>query len=588
MWPRSPWFAWSDVFEPYAIAFGRGAHRHALDAGAAELDLPVRIEAAEMLLVAGAGTSFLKGDHSLLVGQIFDTAEKRLETLPVEFESWSTLAEARAFPPGVWGNFAYFSRPAGLASVYRDPSGSVPVYRIGDRSEAVFVSSAEFARKLKLVEQAEFDERFIVHWLQFPFLRTDRTGIEGVTELLPGMVFRSCGRRSWRQSNGWHPSTFVLKHIQDPAEGARRLRATALGIVGIQPSASKIALRLSGGLDSSIIAACLAEAKRGFCCINFATTSRDGDERGHAREVARTFGAKLVEVGEPETGPLEIPDRLSFRPLMNPLLLPFEKAIDEAARDLGASLLVDGGGGDNLFCSLSSAAPLIDALRSMRPSNVNAALRDIASRANCTLWEVILAAARRLAGGRPAWKEDRSFMVSEALLARPDLHPWLLELPAPPGKREHVEAIVHIQHFLDRSASSIERIHPLLAQPLLELCLQIPSWLWLAGGRDRAVAREAFKGLVPASVLERRIKGSLQGMLYRGFSALREPMRELLVEGELAKLRIVDAAAIEDALNGEVWMRDEVQLRISEMAALELWIRSWGSRFTRGHHLSSR
>ena len=179
-------------------------------------------------------------------------------------------------------------------------------------------------------------------------------------------------------------------------------------------------------------------------------------------------------------------------------------------------------------------------------------------------------------------------MVSEALLARPNLHPWLLELPAPPGKREHVEAIVHIQHFLDRSGSSIERIHPLLAQPLLELCLQIPSWLGRAGGRDRAVAREAFKGLVPASVLERRIKGSLQGMLYRGFSALREPMRELLVEGELAKLRIVDAAAIEDALNGEVWMRDEVQLRISEMAALELWIRSWGSRVARTHHLSSR
>jgi asparagine synthase (glutamine-hydrolysing) len=586
MWPRSPWFAWSDVFEPYALAFGPGAHRHALDAAAAKFDLPVRIEAAEMLLVAGAGTSFLKGDHSILVGQIFNAAGKRLETLPVEFESWSTLAEASVFPPGIWGNFAHFSGPAELASVYRDPSGSVPVYRIGDCSEAVFVSGAEFAGKLKLLERAEFDEHFIVHWLQFPFLRTGRTGIEGVTELLPGMVFRSSGRGRWRQSSGWHPSAFVVKQIQDPAEGARRLQAIALGIVGIQPGATKIALRLSGGLDSSIIAACLAEAKREFCCINFATRSRDGDERGHAREVARTFGANLVEVGEPEAGALEVPDRLSFRPLMNPLLSPFEKAIGEAAGDLGASLLVDGAGGDNLFCSLSSAAPLIDALRSLRPSNVRAALGDIASRANCTLWEVIFAATRRLAKGRPAWKEDRSFMVSEALLARPDLHPWLVDLPAPPGKREHIEAIVHIQHFLDRSASSIERIHPLLAQPLLELCLQIPSWLWLAGGRDRAVAREAFKGLVPASVLERRIKGSLQGMLYRGFSALREPMRELLVEGELAKLQIVDAAAIEDALNGEVWMCDQVQLRISEMAALELWIRSWRSRGTTAHNLS--
>lgn len=578
MSPPSPWFVWSDVFGPYAIAFGRGAHRHAIGVRAAELELPVRIEAAEMLLVAGTGTTFLRGDHSVLVGQIFNGAGEQIDKLPVEFENWSTAPEARAFPSGIWGNFAYFSRRKDVGSVYRDPSGSVPVYRIGECSEAVFVSGAEFARKLKLLEQAKLDERFIAHWLQYPFLRTGRTGIEGVTELLPGRVLRTSRRGRWRQSNGWHPSAFVERHIQDPAEGALRLRATALGTVGIQPGATKIALRLSGGLDSSIIAACLAHADREFCCINFATRSRDGDEREHARAVARAFGAKLIEVSEPGTGELEIPDQLSFRPLINPLLLPFEKAIGEAAGELGASQLIDGAGGDNLFCSLSSAAPFIDALRSLKPSNVRAALGDIASRANCTLWEVIFAAARRLARGRPAWKEDRSFLVSEALLAGPDLHPWLLDLPAPPGKREHVEAIVHIQHFLDRSGSPIERIHPLLAQPLLELCLQIPSWLWLAGGRDRAVAREAFKGLVPASVLERRVKGSLQGMLYRGFSALRDPMRELLAGGELAKLQIIDAAAVEEALSGETWMGDQVQLRISEMAALELWIRSWRSR----------
>lgn len=187
----------------------------------------------------------------------------------------------------------------------------------------------------------------------------------------------------------------------------------------------------------------------------------------------------------------------------------------------------------------------------------------------------MFSAARRLTRTRPAWKEDRSFLAPAALLLEPELHPWLCGLSAPPGKREHVEAIVHIQHFLDRCASPIERIHPLLAQPLLEICLQIPSWLWLEGGRDRAVAREAFKGLVPASVLERRMKGSLQGMLYRGFSAFRDPMRKLLAEGELAQLQIVDAAAIEDALNGDAWMEDAVQLRISEMAALELWVRSW-------------
>lgn len=186
-----------------------------------------------------------------------------------------------------------------------------------------------------------------------------------------------------------------------------------------------------------------------------------------------------------------------------------------------------------------------------------------------------MAAARRAMRPRRAWKEDRSFLSPERLLGQSERHPWLRHLCAPPGKREHVEAVVHIQHFLDRAGPHIERIHPLLAQPLLELCLQIPSWLWLAGGRDRAVARDAFKGLVPETVLQRRVKGSLQGMLYRAFSALRDPMRELLVSGELAGRQIIDPAAVEDVFEGEAWTRDEIQLRISEMVALELWLRSW-------------
>ncbi|HWJ37330.1 MAG TPA: asparagine synthase-related protein, partial [Sphingomicrobium sp.] len=110
---------------------------------------------------------------------------------------------------------------------------------------------------------------------------------------------------------------------------------------------------------------------------------------------------------------------------------------------------------------------------------------------------------------------------------------------------------------------------------LLDLCMQIPSWLWLRGGRDRAVARDAFRGLVPDSILKRRMKGSLQGMLYRSFSALRETMRELLTSGELAEHAIVNPSLIDEALQSEAWMTDEVQLRISEMVALELWLRSW-------------
>lgn len=563
------------MFGPYAIAVGRGAHRHALGARAALLDLPVRIETAELLLVGAAGTAFLKGLRSVLVGQIFTAGNERLDTLPPALDSWGARSRSYEAPPNLWGNFAFFSATSDGASVYREPSGSVPVYRCGEDDQAVFVSDAKFARDLGLLEDPVIDRRFLAHWLQYPFLRTRRTGILGFEELLPGMLISTKGSRGWAEFSAWHPSIFAPKPQAGPEDHASRLRSTALDVVGLQLDFANMLLSLSGGLDSSIIASCLKAAGRDFGCINFATLSRDGDEREHAREVANAIGVNLIEVGELPPAPLELRGELSFRPLINPLLAPFETAIAAAVQKLHASLFIDGAGGDNLFCSVSSAAPVIDALVSLKFADTAAVIRDIASRANCTLWEVLLAAGRRLCHRRPAWKEDRSFLRPECLLRQPELHPWLQRLPVPPGKREHVEALVHIQHFLDRSASSLEQLHPLLAQPLLELCLQIPSWLWLRGGRDRAVARDAFRGLVPDSVLDRRMKGSLQGMLYRSFSALRETMRELLTSGDLADQAIINPSLIDEVLQSDAWMTDEVQLRISEMVALELWLRSW-------------
>ncbi len=69
-------------------------------------------------------------------------------------------------------------------------------------------------------------------------------------------------------------------------------------------------------------------------------------------------------------------------------------------------------------------------------------------------------------------------------------------------------------------------------------------------------------------------------MFYRSFSKLRFEMAELLEKGELSRLGIIEPQSIRSALAGDLWMKDEVQLRISEMVALELWIGSW-----RGHLL---
>ena len=564
----------------YVLAFGRGAHRHALRERGAAAGFARIAERENMLVLADADTPFLADEGSVLIGQLFSPAHERLAALPAEGSS----AEPRQLLTrlaGRWGNFAWFGVSGRHSWAYREPSGTIPVYRLDAPGGALFVSDAETAVQAGLLPAPVPDGLFLAHWLQFPFLRTHRTGLDGMSELLPGRMAVQAREEGWRCLTLWHPAHVSGRAamLTDPEDAAARLRAAAMGAVPAQVGSGAIVLRLSGGLDSSIIAACLAEAGIPFSCINFLTRAIDGDERDHARAVTSRLGLALREVVEADLVRIDPPSSPGFQPRTNPLLLPFEQALGAAARDLGAQLLVDGSGGDNLFCYAGSAAPAVDALRRGHFRAAVATVSDLATLADCTVWDALRAAAKRAVRPRPTFKEDRSFLSREVLLNAPEPHPWLEGIGhLAPGQREHVEALVHITHFLDRGMGDLPVLHPLMAQPLLELCLRIPSWLWVRGGRDRAVARDAFAGALPSSVLGRRDKGSMQSIFHRSFERLQRQMKDVLLTGELRSAGIIDAAALEAGFAADPCGSDQFQLRITELVALELWLAAWRSR----------
>jgi asparagine synthase (glutamine-hydrolysing) len=159
----------------------------------------------------------------------------------------------------------------------------------------------------------------------------------------------------------------------------------------------------------------------------------------------------------------------------------------------------------------------------------------------------------------------------------PPAHPWL-NPPADilPGKREHVSAILVAMGFLDRygHADQAPVRFPLLAQPVLEACLRVPTWMANAGGRNRAVARDAFKDRLPSEVFHRQSKGGLTGFMGQAFEANRAALADQLVRGWLVTAELVDRSAVEASLAKPAPNALEMA-RLLYLADVEAWARTW-------------
>ena len=118
--------------------------------------------------------------------------------------------------------------------------------------------------------------------------------------------------------------------------------------------------------------------------------------------------------------------------------------------------------------------------------------------------------------------------------------------------------------------------HPLLSQPLMEVCLQIPTYLLLRGGRERGLAREAFADRVPEQILRRRDKGSVVSHATEMLRQSEPFVRELLLEGALAGAGVIVRKDLEPYIVHGQPFREEHLLPLLACIAAEVWVRTSG------------
>ena len=496
------------------------------------------------------------------------------------------MATADTFISRHWGGYVAIRRQAGSVEILRDPSGAVPCYYVEIEGTRIFTSRPELLFGAELCK-ADIDWTIVAQTLAFRDLRPARTALRGVSELLPGMAARLTGDRLETHCL-WSPWAFTrpADEIDDLPTATSLLRDTVRQCVAAWAGCfSRPIVEISGGLDSAIVATGLAGTRS--LAITFGPTVGDPDELPYARAIAGRLGLDLTVVS------LNIADvdlrHSSARDLPRPCARGFAQAMDRplqaCAQAIGADAFFSGGGGDNVLCSLQSALPAVDRIRrhGIGP-NTYRTMFDIARLAQVTVWQVLAATARRsLRPSRnhpPAYRNRYLADAATLDLPWPEGHPWLEANPAAlAGKRKHVWSLTGIHTYLEGHGrlAIAPIVSPLLSQPIVELCLRIPSWLWCADGNNRAVARAAFAHSLPASVIARRSKGAFDGFGAALIDANRPLLRNLLLDGALAREGLIARDQVALALDRPVSDGEQI-VDLLALADVAAWTSAWERR----------
>lgn len=323
---------------------------------------------------------------------------------------------------------------------------------------------------------------------------------------------------------------------------------------------SRVAVWLSGGLDSSPIAALAARAG---CAVD-ALVWQLGDERArvdlpHAAAVARAIGAELhgipcddaIPFGDLSRWPVHpsTPEQTAYR--------WFHQRCYERAAELGHRLVLNGFGGDQLYGNpkrwfwtlLAAAGPgaAIDRLRELVPSmGWWAAVRS-------QVLGPLLPKGRSLVRHLPAYLTP----AARALLAHRLHWPRDAHRARRPRQAERVLAL------LDAHGARVERWYagafgletrsPLRDPDLVEYMLAVPDHLLQQGDESRPVVRAACAGLLPESARRRQGKAGFHEVYLRGFA--RDNLRwapALLLEPGALWRGYVEESAVRRWLDGDL------------------------------------
>lgn len=525
-----------------------------------------------------------------LIGDVFNRARSPY------FSSLSSDGYEQKMIARFWGRYVgiRLTGAGELDAVLRDPSGAVEclTWRQDGLSLVATETPDWLIRSLRPTWRINFDRVQAV--LRDPPSAWGALALDGPSALLPGTLQADGG--TGPPLSLWRPDVVARSQAfdrTDDAAAAAALRAAVDEVlIGYGGLGDALGAEISGGLDSSIVAASLRRVAKADVrlWLNAYGPDPEADERPFVQALVAETGLPATYAPR-RTGVITEADLLAISGFLRPGLNALDMTQDQdwAARwrEAGVTAVLTGKGGDSVFVQAATGDVFSDLWRARGwRAALSQTLGHLARAEERTVWSLIQEARsdRRADPATVAVDRSRPPGLFPADSPQPTCgHPWIRAAQdLGPAKRYQIAGVVNGLTFQAPSAQTeiADHLHPLLAQPVVETCLALSAPQLTLGGSDRALARLAFRDRLPDAILARRSKGELTAFYGRRIANSLDVLRPWLLDGMLAERGLIDRDAAERLLTREqlIWRGGYGEIMIA--AAVEGWVRVWTSRLS--------
>ena len=525
-------------------------------------------------------------------GHTFNT-QSDTEVLVHGFEEWGEGLVQRL--NGMFA-FAIFDERRDSVFLARDRTGIKPLHYAIDGDRLVFASELKALLRDPALRKG-IDPLALDDYLAYEFVPSPGSIVRGIKKLEPGHTLtwsvtesRHRLRRYWSPELNQDGAGVTGQGIEMEEEGQRLRSVLRESVRKELISDVPLGVFLSGGIDSSAVAAMMTQLGGEVKSFSVGFADRSFDESAHARMVAKHLGTDHHELTLEPRMLLDLVPRLSElldEPLGDASIIPTYLLSEFTRRHVKVAL--GGDGGDELFAGYPTlqahrlAGYYLKVPHLLREGLVEPVVRRLpVSRGNLSFdfraKRFVSGAGFPTAERHQRWigsfdREERAALLSgeariqDREVADGDTLNQVLLL----DMRLYLENDILVK--LDRASmmASLEGRVPLLNNDFVEYATHLPLSMKLRGLRSKFLLKRALRGILPDAILNRPKKGFGIPVAHWLRGPLKEQMLSVLSPERIAREGFFDPGGVKRLIDDHLDGRRDNRKQLWTLFAFELW-----------------